>query len=109
MEFFPLAAVGVGMAAVGTLLLLFLVMIFRTRLTSANSRGPGNQPNNSHPLEKPNSLMLTSGNTTNNTTSSATYNSTGYRALPQSKIDAEINPDIIPGPDNFSTGKVQHG
>jgi len=126
MEFFPLAAVGIGLAAIGTLLLLFLVMLFRTRLTSASGRrGSRNQQNNSsatshhhHPLEKPSSLSLTSGltattctanntngNNTNNSSATLT-NSAGYRPLPQSKIEADANPDIIPGANNYSAGKI---
>lgn len=110
MEFFPLAAVGIGMAIVGTVLLLFLVMLFRTRLTNANSRTmrtqPANNANNSHhhPLEKPNSLILTSGLTTTSATNNSSSTNTtsnmnsGYRALPQSKAEADAaNPDIIPG------------
>lgn len=119
MEFFPLAAVGVGLAIVGTVVLLFLVMLFRTRLTSANSRSTRTTPTNNvsnHPLEKPNSLLLTSGltsTTATNNSSSATninlnLNSAGYRPLATSKAEADANPDIIPGANgngkNFSAG-----
>jgi hypothetical protein len=121
MEFFPLAAVGVGLAVVGTVLLLFFVMLFRTRLSSANNRTtrttPATNNANNHPLEKPkpNSLMLTSTTITSNNSSSATNinnsNSAGYRPLPTSnKAETDgSNPDIIPGANgngkNFSAGK----
>lgn len=107
-----MAAVVVGMAILGTVVLLFLVMLFRTRLASANSRtrSQSNNGNNLHPLEKPNSLMLTSGlTTTTNNSSSALNTSAGYRPIPQSKAEADANPDIIPGANgngkNFSAGK----
>lgn len=117
-ELFPLVAMGIGLAFIGTLLVLFVAILFRSRFSGASHRGSG-PSGNSH-CEKPNSMMLTAGITSaTNNTASATGNNTsttnnssrmvgGYRPIPQSKNEADANPDIIPDANSFSTGK-SHG
>lgn len=107
---------GIGLAFIGTILVIFVAMLFRSRFSGASHRGSG-PSGNSH-CEKPNSMMLSAGITsaTNNTGTSATGNNTsttnnssrmvgGYRPIPQSKNEADANPDIIPDANSFSTGK----
>lgn len=55
-----------------------------------NASGNGNTPGNNTSLASNNSGRMLSG---------------GYRPIPQSKNEADANPDIIPDSNSFSTGK----
>ncbi|CAG7825162.1 unnamed protein product, partial [Allacma fusca] len=111
MELFPLVALGVGTACIGTLIVFILALILRSRLCTSPGRRriPHPTSNNSHSIvEKTGSVMPPPSPMTNNST---LVSSTGYRTLATSKHEADAaNPDIIPGANNFSTmaGKLLH-
>ncbi len=103
-------AIGVGTAVFGTLFLLALAVVLRSRLcsshhhpspTSSTLRSNGNS--NSHCEKTPHGSSLMSGQPLS--TPNPNNSSLGcYRQIPTSKSEADTNPDLIPGANSFSTG-----
>lgn len=117
-ELFPLVAMGIGLAFIGTIVVIFVAMLLRSRFASSHR---GSSTLGSSHCEKPNSMMLSGGMTTapNNSSTSGSANNTsttnnssrivgGYRPVPQSKTEADANPDIIPDGNSFSTGNHRY-
>jgi len=112
MEFYPVVAIGVGIALTGTLFILAFAVMLRSRrfcLTTSSSspilQANGTPSTNFEKSRHGSSLISAQAHLTPSSTSPV-IGLGGYRALPQSKSEADTNPDIIPGANNYPTGKT---
>lgn len=109
-----MVAIGVGAAITGTLLILILAVVFRSRRfcfatsnTSPILRANGTGSTNCEKGRQVGQLISPQDHlTTSQNNSTPVIGMGGYRAIPQSKSEADANPDIIPGANCYPTGKT---
>ena len=112
MEFFPLVALGIGTACIGTLIVFILALILRSRLCASSPARQRLQQhpasNNSHSIVDKSTALLPSTPTamTNNSTNLVSPYRSNSAVVTNNKHepDSAANPDIIPGANNYTTG-----